>query len=186
MRYQFNPTISTDLRIEYTSAGIPTARENWVDESDELNECEKLVAPIVYEHVRDKAGSYARNREIVTNARRLADLVWYWQTPPDLELSPVTPELVREFRTNVDTWLQETRYLSDPVKKFMHPAHLRIIGMGRDILPLILRELEKRSGHWLIALEAISPINPVNPVDKTDFDLTTEAWLRWGREEGFI
>ena len=175
-----------DLRIEYTPTGISTVRESWLEDSSESSELENLAITTLYEPISNISTSSDIKTEIVANARRLADLFWHGYSTRDFALSPVTAEIEREFRANANAWLQETGFLSDPVKKFMHPAHLRIIGMGKDILPLILRELEHKTSHWFVALTAISPVNPVAPEDESDFNRMTEAWLKWGREEGLI
>ena len=92
----------------------------------------------------------------------------------------------REFRAYADKWLKETAPLSDPVQIFMHPSHLKIIGMGEKIVPFVLKEVERQSGHWFVALEAISPVNPVQPEDEISFQRTADAWIRWGKAEGLI
>src|SRR5436190_10358773 len=56
------------------------------------------------------------------------------------------------FRRLADRWLADTAFDSDPIEKFLHPLHLKIIGMGERVLPLLLREVEKMSGHWFVAL----------------------------------
>jgi hypothetical protein len=98
----------------------------------------------------------------------------------------IDPEIERVFRALADKWIKETGYLSDPIKKFMHPSHLKIIGMGEKVLPLILREAQKRSGHWFVALNAISPENPVKPEDETSLERVANAWLEWGKERDLV
>jgi hypothetical protein len=67
-----------------------------------------------------------------------------------------------------------------------HPAYLRIIGMGEDALPLILRELERELDHWFSALKAISDDDPVPPASRGKMREMADAWLRWGREKGYV
>ena len=62
----------------------------------------------------------------------------------------------QEFRELADQWYRETRYLSSITRTVTHLAYQNIIGMGPAALPLILRELEERGGHWLWALNAIT------------------------------
>lgn len=96
------------------------------------------------------------------------------------------PELEREFRALVEEWINDTAYSSDPTEKFMHHAHLKIIGMGTQVVPLILREVQKMSGHWFLALESITKANPVTPKDEVSLERTANAWLEWGRREGLL
>ncbi len=66
----------------------------------------------------------------------------------------------------------------------MHPSYLRIIGMGRDILPLLFKEVDERPDHWLVALNAITGQDPA-PIGST-FDEAVAAWLGWGRKYGYL
>lgn len=88
------------------------------------------------------------------------------------------------FNSLVERWRKETRYVSTLSRMAMHPAYQRIIGFGREAVPLILRELQQRGGHWLWALNAITGEDPA-PDDAT-FDVAKEAWLAWGRQHGHL
>ncbi|HEV2763303.1 MAG TPA: hypothetical protein VGV38_10045 [Pyrinomonadaceae bacterium] len=88
-------------------------------------------------------------------------------------------ELERRFRALADRWRRETLHLSSVNRKAMHPAYQRIVGMGPEALPLILRELEATRGHWLWALYAITGQDPA--AEGSTFDEAVEAWLDWGR-----
>lgn len=67
-----------------------------------------------------------------------------------------------------------------------HPAYLRIIGMGRAAVPLILDEMRSRGGHWFVALAAITGENPIAPDDRGRVRAMTDAWLRWGAGRGYL
>ena len=54
-----------------------------------------------------------------------------------------------------------------------------------DVLTTVLRELGKRSGHWHRALRRITGVDPVAPEDRGNIDKAAEAWLRWGKEQGY-
>lgn len=89
-----------------------------------------------------------------------------------------------EFKAHVEKWHNETRHTSSLTKMIAHPSYRRIMGMGRDALPLILRELKERPDHWLVALNAITGEDPV-PAD-SKFNEAVDAWLAWGVEKGYL
>lgn len=89
-----------------------------------------------------------------------------------------------EFAAHVLKWRRETKHYSSVAKMVAHPSYLRIIGMGRQILPLLLRELESRPDHWLVALNAITGEDPVNA--ECTFQQAIGAWLQWGRKKGYL
>ena len=94
-----------------------------------------------------------------------------------------------EFETTfyqlVEQWKSETRGISSTEQLSVHPAYQQIIGMGRDVIPLLLRELEKNSGRWFWALKSISREEPVTPEQRGKTKEMISAWLNWGREKGY-
>lgn len=81
-------------------------------------------------------------------------------------------------------WKDETWFLSSIKKRVAHLAYLKIIGLGHRAIPWILAELEREPDYWYAALEAIARPNPV-PNAETMPQLR-EAWLAWGRMNGYI
>lgn len=86
----------------------------------------------------------------------------------------------------VENWHQGTALMSSVNLMAMHPAYQRIIGMGREAIPLILKELEKQPDHWFWALNAITGDNPVDLEDEGDIGKMSDAWLKYGKDKGFI
>jgi hypothetical protein len=101
---------------------------------------------------------------------------------PKLSSSPSTLEL--KFRTLVDEWRNDTQHMSSVKKMVAHPSYKQIIEMGREVLPLLFRELSAHGDHWLVALSAITGEDPV-PED-AKFREAVSAWLAWGREKGYL
>jgi hypothetical protein len=88
------------------------------------------------------------------------------------------------FRQLADQWRKETAHLSMAIKKVMHPAYQRIIGLGPDAIPLILRELQRRPGHWFWALKAITGEDPAQ--SESTVSQAAQVWLQWGKEHQYI
>lgn len=79
-------------------------------------------------------------------------------------------------------WKEDTLYSSSGDEILNHPAYKEILGMGKDALPYILRDLEVEGGHWFHALHAITGVNPYPSEDAGRVKKMREAWLRWARE----
>lgn len=90
-----------------------------------------------------------------------------------------------KFRWLASMWRAETAYVSSSSDLVAHPAFQEIVGMGPPVIPLLLRELEKRTGHWHRALRRITGADPVPPAERGNIEKTVEAWLRWGKEQGY-
>jgi hypothetical protein len=93
--------------------------------------------------------------------------------------------LERRFHRLAATWLSETAYSSSSNDLVSHPAFQEMVAMGDAAVPLLLRELEQRSGHWHRALRQITGADPVPAAERGNIDKAAEAWLRWGREQGY-
>jgi hypothetical protein len=90
------------------------------------------------------------------------------------------------FAKLVTQWREENRGVSSTNQMSMHPAYQQIIGMGESAIPLLLRELEKKSGQWFWALKSITREDPVPPEHRGKTSEMIKAWLEWGRAKGYI
>jgi len=140
---------------------------------------------------------------IVSRLRRLEV-----DRPPG-DLPPVTrlAQRIREFRVGLKALSEGSDSESEPLesrfnrlaaewkagrgphstiaKMVIHPAYQQIIGMGNAAIPLLLKELEQRPGHWAWALRAITGENPVPVSSRGKLIETAKAWVKWGRDKGY-
>jgi hypothetical protein len=66
----------------------------------------------------------------------------------------------------------------------MHPSYQKIIKMGWDVVPLLLKDLQETKSFWFWALTSITEENPIGPKDAGNVLKMTDAWIRWGRGRG--
>lgn len=89
----------------------------------------------------------------------------------------VTREL---FRVLSSWWHADTDALSDVEEKFEHPAYQEIIHhLRQSAIPLILKDLRDRGGHWFEALEELTGDKHVN-AHASSVMAARDAWLNWG------
>jgi type I restriction enzyme M protein len=103
---------------------------------------------------------------------------------PQRTTPPTPPGIEAEFKAHVEKWRKDTQHTSSVTKMISHPSYRRIMGMGREALPLLLRELKERPDHWLVALSAITGEDPAPPESR--FNEAVESWLAWGKEKGYL
>ncbi len=101
--------------------------------------------------------------------------------PDEVECS-----LEERFREQADKWDRETAHLSSPAQMTMHPSYQAILGMGRDVVPLLLRDLQQNRRPWFWALSYITNDNPINPADAGRMDKMIKAWVDWGKKRGLL
>ena len=58
--------------------------------------------------------------------------------------------------------------------------------MGQPAVPLILKRMQSRGGHWFEALHRITGEAPVNPKDRGDIPAMQKSWLDWVRRNGAL
>ncbi len=104
---------------------------------------------------------------------------------PSANTATAGPEWQQRFHELVATWKRERGPYSSSARLAEHPAYQKIIRMGPDVLPLLLRELEREPDHWFRALSALTGANPVPAHSSGKIREMAAAWLRWAREQGY-
>jgi hypothetical protein len=90
----------------------------------------------------------------------------------------------RCFQQLAREWKAATALTSSGTELLLHPAYQQIIGMGKEVVGLIVAELRREPDHWFWALKAITGEDPVAIGDRGKIDRMTEAWLNWAEERG--
>ena len=104
---------------------------------------------------------------------------------PPATSAAIDARLEERFLELAAQWRTDTRFLSSMTQMALHPAYQQILGMGPQVVPLLLRELDRNPDHWFWALTAITGADPIKPEDRGHLRKMSEAWLQWGREHGF-
>lgn len=99
---------------------------------------------------------------------------------------PTTLPIEETFRELCSKWREETEYLSSPYEIAMNDSYQQIIGLGEAAVSLILQDLAETYDHWFWALKAITRQNPASDHDAGDVRKIAEAWISWGKQEGYI
>lgn len=107
-----------------------------------------------------------------------------WMTDLSAIVAQSQYDLKTEFGTLAAQWRRETRHTSSIHERSMNRAYQKIIRLGTDVVPLILRDLERTRDHWLWALDIIENDNPAEHAQTSDEAI--DAWLQWGRHRGHL
>lgn len=97
-----------------------------------------------------------------------------------------TSHIETQFNQLAETWYRETLHSSAYLDKILHPAYQRIIGLGKDVIPLILRELQDAPAEWFWALRALTGEDVATPEMAGKRDEIAKAWIKWGEENEYI
>jgi hypothetical protein len=106
--------------------------------------------------------------------------------PVEVSLPAESGHPRERFRRLAAEWKQQSRYLSNTAQMAMLPSYQRIIGMGLPAVPFLLEELQREPNQWFWALEAITEENPVPAEANGKVRRMAEAWIEWGKRNGFI
>jgi hypothetical protein len=94
--------------------------------------------------------------------------------------------LPKMFAGLAQRWRDDIRFTSSVSEITENPFYKAIIELGRDVVPLILRELELQPEHWFTALSEITNEDPIPAEDEGDMNAMSRAWIEWGRRGGLI
>lgn len=91
-------------------------------------------------------------------------------------------DLKHEFETYKGIWENETMLSSSTTEMTNHPAYLHIISLGKDVVPLLLRDMMQSSNHWFCALHKLTGANPVPKEHRGKIQLMIKDWLQWAKD----
>lgn len=104
--------------------------------------------------------------------------------PPE-SVAPI-PSLAQSFSDQAEKWDRETKHISSPSKRIMHPSYQAILGMGEAVVPLMLRDLRDNRRSWFWALSYLTKANPIDAQDAGKMDKMITAWVLWGSAKGIL
>jgi hypothetical protein len=96
----------------------------------------------------------------------------------------VSPELFESLRVS---WHREYGALSSPIAIASCVSYQKIIALGTNVLPLIIRDLKRQPepDHWFEALRRITGDDPVPMKDRGNRRRMAKAWLKWAHTKGY-
>lgn len=103
------------------------------------------------------------------------------QTPA----APPAETVEERFQQLAAVWHKETDYFSSMEESSAHPAYQQIVGLGPEVVPLLLRDLEQNHTHWFDALQAITGVDPIPASAGGNIPQMVEAWLHWAKDHGY-
>ena len=128
--------------------------------------------------------SFARRRDLGTDLQILAEVLAGAQA-----FEAVDP-LEEQFREQADKWDLETRHLSSPTQKMMHPSYQAILGMGQEhtekVTRFLILDMQQHRRAWFWALSYLTRDNPINRADAGKMDKMISAWVEWGERKGIL
>ncbi len=126
---------------------------------------------------------------------RFCDQVWSttWlpvrlSSVPSMERKRFKPSesLAPQFRDHAKQWKRDVAYISSSTIRHKNKHYQAIIKLGKDVIPLILKELEKGPSDWFFALHRITGEDPISEKDIGDFRKMADQWLDWGTRNGYL
>lgn len=144
---------------------VPSDRD-FVDPDLHLSDIESFLS--VIHHKGIVIGKIVPQAASVTNERTNAEV-----------LEP-------RFLEYAEKWDKETLFISSTPKKVLHESYQNIMAMGPDVVPYLLRDLQRTGRSWFWALRHLTRTDPVPPEDQGNLDKMIAAWVAWGKREGRI
>ncbi|MCI1267914.1 MAG: hypothetical protein LKG19_15165 [Saprospiraceae bacterium] len=88
-------------------------------------------------------------------------------------------QLKKKFELYSSLWKKETMFSSSSSEITNNAAYRSIIGLGTDIIPFIIHDLQQSENHWFYALEQLTGENPISNDHIGVIKLMKSDWLNW-------
>lgn len=100
------------------------------------------------------------------------------------------PALAERFAEQAEKWERETRHLSSPTQRMMHPSYQAILGMAQghenEVTALLIYDMQQRRRPWFGALSYITKENPIDRADAGNMNKMISSWVKWGKSRGLL
>jgi len=185
-------------RVLVSEENLGTIHHRKPDRGRGVGDCEAFTSIglddwMAYKMIKDmRASTSTKDKHVVITNIQTFDYSFYrrlsasWITTTTNAIDPNVATIEENFTELAILWHNETDCLSSPSRITGNDAYLKIISLGRNVIPLILEDLKERGGNWYKALRILSGDDPVPAEARGDIVRMKELWLYWGRERGYI
>ncbi|HYE53678.1 MAG TPA: hypothetical protein VD996_02505 [Chitinophagaceae bacterium] len=90
------------------------------------------------------------------------------------------------FQELSNQWRKETGHYSTMIHVTRNENYLRIIALGKPVVPLLLKDLQNEPDYWFEALRLLTNENPVKREHLGDLEKMSADWIEWGKNKGYI
>ena len=94
-------------------------------------------------------------------------------------------DLETQFNELVEKWIEETGGESSLSNITSNINYLRIISLGKGVVPLIIEQLKIKPAPWFVALRAITGELNVGKEHSGNFRKIAQAWIEWCSQNGY-
>jgi len=91
-----------------------------------------------------------------------------------------------KFHSYSTRWKEEIGGVSSLSQITSNRHYLRVIALGPNVIPCILKSLQQEPAPWFAALRALSGRDDIGREHAGNFRKIADAWIEWGRQEGYV
>jgi len=95
------------------------------------------------------------------------------------------PTVEHTFNALVAEW-RRLRGFGSSTAPLVNDAYGQIATMGQPVVPLLLREVAKGSGHWFDVLTWLTRVDLATPETRGNIRALRAAWIKWGADNGYL
>lgn len=170
---------------------MPSPRWEAPERGRGIGESEWESRTISSAHFLSEPWDTASQKQVRRRTQRRALQAASWQIRPRISAKSRTSTIERSnsdvyslFSELSEQWRTDMLFESNIERIVLHPSYQRIIGLGPQVVPYILQDLQDSPDHWFWALTAI--VGDDKAVGQTSVGAAAEAWLAWGSDAGLV
>ncbi len=136
-----------------------------------------------YQKKEDTPSNYYEWGETYVNKSSGNKHIEGWNFKKPIHLHSVVEKTFDEL---AEKWKKETANYSTTLHITRNDNYIGIIALGPEVVPYILRDLEKETNHWFVALNFLTKENPVQKENIGKIEKMRLDWLSWGKAKKLI
>jgi hypothetical protein len=102
----------------------------------------------------------------------------------DIYVSEESLEL--KFKSFSKRWREEIGGESSLSRITGNVNYLKVINLGKEVIPLILKELQEEPAPWFVALRVLTEEEKVGRDHPGNFRQIADDWIKWGKDNKYI
>ena len=140
---------------------------------------------------RESVEEYARKKSGIIHGKPAGRDRWHSLSFRKKEFILVKDgDVEKQFRKYADAWYEELSNdaHSSLTRMTCSLNYLHVIGLvpKRQVITLILKELQETSAPWFLALQILTGNTEVGTRHSGNFHKIAEDWIEWGFQKGYL
>ena len=90
-----------------------------------------------------------------------------------------------QFESLKNKWYSEIMFVSNPNIIVENANYKKIIELGINVVPFLVKDMKENNTHWFVALQSILKVNPIKPEHNGFVKMMVNDWAEYLEKSNF-